>query len=425
MANICVIGTGYVGLSCGSCLSSMGHSVICVDIDQVKVDMLNSGQIPIMEAGLDEIVQRSLTNETLSFTTDLSYGLKFAEFVFLCLATPQSEDGSADLSILMSAVEAISPLVKSGSVVITKSTVPIGTFIEVERVLNRTDVSVASNPEFVREGSAVYDFLHPDRIVIGSGDAEVAHRVATIFNALDSPLLITDSASAEAIKHASNSFLAVKLSYINAVAIMCELYGADAIDVARGIGLDSRIGSGFLAPGPGWGGSCFPKDTSALLQMAHARGYEFAILREAIAVNQAVQDRIVEKVCNSITGDIRGKKIAVWGLTFKANTDDVRDSPAIKIISRLLALGAEVSCYDPAVKMIPLMIAQAYLAASVEESCERAELLIVLTEWSQFAVVQPNQISQKMASKQIIDCRNILDKHRWIDAGFSYQGLGR
>ena len=403
----------------------MGHSVTCVDIDQFKVEMLNSGQIPIMEAGLDEIVQMGIENKTLSFTTDLSQGLKFAEFVFLCLATPQSEDGSADLSILMSAVEDISQLVKSGSVVITKSTVPIGTFIEIERVLNRTDVSVVSNPEFVQEGSAVYDFLHPDRIVIGSGDAEVANRVAAIFSSLDSPLLITDSASAEAIKHASNSFLAVKLSYINAIAIMCELYGADALDVARGIGLDSRIGSGFLNPGPGWGGSCFPKDTSALLRMAHARGYEFAMLREAIAVNQAVQDRIVEKVCSSITGDIRGRKIAVWGLTFKANTDDVRDSPSVKIISRLISLGAEVSCYDPAVKMIPLMIAHAYLAASVEESCERAELLIVLTEWSQFAVVQPNQISQKMASKQIIDCRNILDKHRWIDAGFSYQGLGR
>ena len=403
----------------------MGHSVTCVDIDQFKVEMLNSGQIPIMEAGLDEIVQMGIENKALSFTTDLSQGLKFAEFVFLCLATPQSEDGSADLSILMSAVEDISQLVKSGSVVITKSTVPIGTFIEIERVLNRTDVSVVSNPEFVQEGSAVYDFLHPDRIVIGSGDAEVANRVAAIFSSLDSPLLITDSASAEAIKHASNSFLAVKLSYINAIAIMCELYGADALDVARGIGLDSRIGSGFLNPGPGWGGSCFPKDTSALLRMAHARGYEFAMLREAIAVNQAVQDRIVEKVCSSITGDIRGRKIAVWGLTFKANTDDVRDSPSVKIISRLISLGAEVSCYDPAVKMIPLMIAQAHLAASVEQSCDRAELLIVLTEWPQFAVVQPNQISQKMASKQIIDCRNILDKHRWIDAGFSYQGLGR
>ena len=414
-----------MGLSCGACLSSMGHSVTCVDIDQFKVEMLNSGQIPIMEAGLDEVVQMGIENKTLSFTTDLSQGLKFAEFVFLCLATPQSEDGSADLSILMSAVEDISQLVKSGSVVITKSTVPIGTFIEIERVLNRTDVSVVSNPEFIQEGSAVYDFLHPDRIVIGSGDAEVANRVAAIFSSLDSPLLITDSASAEAIKHASNSFLAVKLSYINAIAIMCELYGADALDVARGIGLDSRIGSGFLNPGPGWGGSCFPKDTSALIRMAHARGYEFAMLREAIAVNQAVQDRIVEKVCSSITGDIRGRKIAVWGLTFKANTDDVRDSPSVKIISRLISLGAEVSCYDPAVKMIPLMIAQAHLAASVEQSCDRAELLIVLTEWPQFAVVQPNQISQKMASKQIIDCRNILDQHRWIDASFSYQGLGR
>lgn len=425
MTNICVIGTGYVGLSCGACLNSIGHNVVCVDIDRAKVEMLNAGRIPIMEEGLEEIVQRGIATGSLSFTTDLKQGVESADFVFLCLATPQSTDGSADLFTLMSAVESISLLVKSGSVVITKSTVPIGTFFEIERVLNRSDVSVASNPEFVREGSAVLDFMQPDRIVIGSRNEEISRRVAAIYSELDAPVLMTDPASAETIKHASNSFLAVKLSYINAIAIMCELYGADALDVAAGIGLDHRIGSGFLKPGPGWGGSCFPKDTSALLQMANAKGYEFAILREAIAENHVMEDRIIEKIRNVVGGSIHGKEVAVWGLTFKANTDDLRDSPAIKIVSRLLALGAGVNCYDPAVNEIPALINQANLSRSATDSCEGAELLVVLTEWPQFALIQPEQIVEKMRFLKVVDCRNILDKGRWMEAGFSHQGLGR
>jgi UDPglucose 6-dehydrogenase len=425
MANICVIGTGYVGLSCGACLNSIGHNVVCVDIDPAKVDLLNAGRIPIMEVGLEEIVQRGIATESLSFTTNLKRGVESAEFVFLCLATPQSENGSADLSILMSAVESISLLVKSGSVVITKSTVPIGTFSEIERVLNRSDVSVASNPEFVREGSAVLDFMQPDRIVIGSRDEGTSRRVASIYSELDAPVLITDPASAETIKHASNSFLAIKLSYINAIAIICEMYGADALDVAAGMGLDHRIGSEFLKPGPGWGGSCFPKDTSALLFMANQKGYKFAILREAVAVNQVVQDRIIEKIYNLVGGSIDGKQIAIWGLTFKANTDDLRDSPAVKIVSRLLALGARVNCYDPATFEIPAQIIQANISRSASESCQDAELLVVLTEWLEFSLVQPTQVAESMSSLNVFDCRNILNRDKWINAGFSYQGLGR
>ena len=425
MANICVIGTGYVGLSCGACLNSIGHNVVCIDIDPAKVDLLNAGRIPIMEVGLEEIVQRGIANKSLSFTTNLKRGVESADFVFLCLATPQSEDGSADLSILMSAVESISLLVKPGSVVITKSTVPIGTFSEIERVLNRSDVSVASNPEFVREGSAVLDFMQPDRIVIGSRNESTSRRVASIYSELDAPLLMTDPASAETIKHASNSFLAIKLSYINAIAIICEMNGADALDVAAGIGLDHRIGSEFLRPGPGWGGSCFPKDTSALLFMANQKGYDFAILREAVAVNQVVQDRIIEKICNLVGGSIDGKQIAVWGLTFKANTDDLRDSPAVKIVSRLLALGARVNCYDPATFEIPDQIIQANISRSASESCQDAELLVVLTEWLEFSLVQPIQVVEIMSSLNVFDCRNILNRDKWMDAGFSYQGLGR
>jgi len=425
VANICVIGTGYVGLSCGACLNSIGHDVVCVDIDHSKVDLLNSSCIPILEEGLKEIVQRGLATKSLSFTTNLRQGVESADFIFLCLATPQSTNGSADLSILMSAVESISDLVKPGSIVVTKSTVPIGTFIEIERVLNRTDVSVTSNPEFVREGSAVHDFLHPDRIVIGSHSEEISRRVAGLYTTIDAPILITDPASAEAIKHASNSFLAVKLSYINAIAMMCELYGADVLDVAKGIGLDHRIGNGFLNPGPGWGGSCFPKDTSALLYMANTKEYEFGILREAIAVNDEIQNRIIEKISYSVGGSIHDKKIAVWGLTFKANTDDIRDSASIEIITRLLNLGAQIYCYDPVVSEIPALISQAHLAGSAEDACDGAELMVVLTEWPQFVLVKPSQIAAKMNSLNVIDCRNILDRERWIEAGFSHQGLGR
>ena len=236
---------------------------------------------------------------------------------------------------------------------------------------------------------------------------------------------MTDPASAEAIKHSSNSFLAIKLSYINAMAIMCELYGADVLDVAKGIGLDHRIGSGFLTPGPGWGGSCFPKDTSALLKMASTKGYEFGLLREAIEVNHVIQDRIIEKIVNLVDGEIRDKKIAVWGLTFKANTDDIRDSPSIEIVSRLLNLGAQIHCYDPAVGKIPELISKARLGQSAEAACDGAELLVVLTEWPQFALVNPSQIGSKMTSLQIVDCRNILDRSWWLEAGFSHHGVGR
>jgi UDPglucose 6-dehydrogenase len=425
VANICIVGTGYVGLSCGAGLISIGHDVVCVDIDPAKIEMLNSGHIPIMEVGLEEIVQTGIAAGNFSFTTDLSQGVKSAEFIFLCLATPQSDDGSADISLLMSVVKSISTLVRSGSVVITKSTVPIGTFFEIERVLNRSDVSVVSNPEFVREGSAVLDFERPDRIVIGSRSADISRRVATIYESVAAPILMTDPVSAETIKHAANSFLAVKLSYINAIAILCELYGADVLDVATGIGLDNRIGSGFLRPGPGWGGSCFPKDTSALLSMANAVGFEFSILREAVTTNQMIQDRIIEKIRNLVNGSIDGKKIAVWGLTFKANTDDLRDSPSIKLVQRLLSFGASVSCYDPAVNEIPTLISQASLSGSALDSCRGAELLVVLTEWSQFALVQPIQVAERMSLLNVFDCRNILDRNQWLEAGFSHYGLGR
>jgi UDPglucose 6-dehydrogenase len=419
------VGTGYVGLSCGACLSTLGHNVVCVDIDQDKIDSLKAGVIPIFEVDLESIVRRGLDDKRISFTTEVGRALESAEFVFLCLPTPQADDGSADLSYLMSAVREISALVRPGSIVITKSTVPIGTFAEIEEVLNRSDVFLASNPEFVREGSAVFDFLNPDRIVIGSNTLEVSKRVASIYQGLTAPLVMTDPASAETIKHASNSFLALKLSYINAISIICELYGADVLDVSEGIGLDNRIGSGFLQPGPGWGGSCFPKDTSALLRMAESKGYNFGLLSEAVAVNMDVQDRIVENIRLMLGGSLSEKRITAWGLTFKAKTDDIRDSPAIKIVQMLLSAGADVTCYDPTVRDIPSRINRAHLALTPEASCETAELLVVLTEWDEFKSVNPIDIYGRMSAASVFDCRNILPERSWIAAGFVFQGIGR
>ena len=425
VANICVVGTGYVGLSCGACLSTLGHKVVCFDIDQNKINLLGAGVIPIFEVDLESIVAQGIKNQRLFFTTELGQALESAEFVFLCLPTPQADDGTADLSYLMLAVKKISALVKPGSIVITKSTVPIGTFAEIEKILNRPDISLASNPEFVREGSAAFDFLNPDRIVIGSNSAEVSKRIASIYKKLTAPLVMTDPTSAEAIKHASNSFLALKLSYINAISIICELFGADILDVSKGIGLDNRIGSSFLQPGPGWGGSCFPKDTSALLRMSESKGYEFNLLREAIAVNIDVQDRILDNIRSALGGTLMGKRITAWGLTFKAKTDDLRGSPAINIVQRLLDAGASVTCYDPTVKNIPSLINSAHLALTPEASCESAELLVVLTEWNEFVSVNPVEVKRRMSSDLVIDCRNVLPRKLWVNAGFVYQGLGR
>jgi len=425
VANVCVIGAGYVGLSCGACLSHIGHRVVCVDIDENKIDQLNAGQIPIMEPGLTEIVSSGLSKGFLSFTVDLQAAISKSEYIFLCLPTPQADDGSADLSILLGAVVEISKELPSESVLITKSTVPIGTFETIKKLVNRSDVHIASNPEFVREGYAVHDFLNPDRIVVGSDNPDTSKRVVDLFNSINSPVLTTDLASAEAIKHAANSFLAVKLSYINAIAIICELYGADVLDVVEGLGFDSRIGKKFLNPGPGWGGSCFPKDTSALIHMASSRGYEFPLLREAINVNIEIRKRIINKVITTHSRANEKKRIAIWGLTFKANTDDLRDSPAIEIVKELLQHGAQVRCFDPAVHELPLQIEGATLCNSAISACENADVVVLLTEWAEFALIDPSDVASRVIIKKIIDCRNLLDRDKWLTAGFEFQGLGR
>jgi UDPglucose 6-dehydrogenase len=347
MAKIAVIGTGYVGLTTGACFAHMGHKVVCADIDPAKVDSLSKGVIPIVELGLQDLVAEGIGGGRLSFVLGAANAAKDCEIAFLCVPTPQGDDGSADLSYIEAAAREIGPVLPYEAVVVNKSTVPVGSAKVVERVLGRPDVKVVSNPEFLREGSAVQDFLKPDRVVIGCDDQSAALKVSSLYDKISAPVIITDPASAETIKYAANAFLATKLSFINAIAAICEGVGADVNDVVVGMGSDKRIGQDFLRPGPGWGGSCFPKDSRALLKIAREAGYHFDLLDGVIAVNEEQFDRVADKILVAAGGDPSKLTVAVWGLTFKARTDDLRDSPSLAIIQRLIAAGATVQAFDP------------------------------------------------------------------------------
>ncbi len=351
--SIAIVGTGYVGLTTGACLAQLGHQVICADIDADKIDLLNRGEIPIVEEGLAEVVAAARAAGRLEFVLGAATAAAVADIVFLCVPTPQGDDGSADLSYIQAAATEIGPSLRPGSIIVNKSTVPVGSTRVVERAVRRDDVHVVSNPEFLREGTAVRDFLNPDRVVIGAADHDAAERVAALYAGLDAKILITDPASAETIKYAANGFLAMKISFVNAVAAMCEAVGADVAAVVQGIGSDTRIGPAFLNPGPGWGGSCFPKDSRALVRIAQDHGYNFSMMRGVIEVNDQQRSRMVDKVIRALDGHERsvlsGSRVGVLGLTFKAGTDDLRDSPSIAVIRDLIRFGAEISAYDPTV----------------------------------------------------------------------------
>lgn len=425
MAKIAVIGTGYVGLSSGACFAHLGHKVTCVDVVQLKIDNLNKGILPIVETGLAELVAEGVAADLLSFTTDVASAVTDADVVFLCVPTPEGEDGSADLSYIQTAARTLSSLLPSGAVVVNKSTVPVGSTKVVERELKRPDIAVVSNPEFLREGSAIHDFLHPDRVVVGSDNQEAAVRVAALYEKVGAPVVVTDPASAETIKYAANAFLATKISYINAVAAICEGVGADVNDVVLGLGYDKRIGHEFLRPGPGWGGSCFPKDTKAMVKIAQDAGYDFGLLKGVIAVNDQQYGRIVDKIRTAAGGSLKDKKIASWGLTFKALTDDLRDSPAVEIVMRLLASGATVSVFDPTVTVAPQGLEAITVATSPLEACKDADVIAVLTEWDDFRWVAPEDARSAVRSPNVVDARNLLDRSQWRRAGFEYQGIGR
>ena len=420
-STIAVIGTGYVGLTTGACFAHLGHRVICADIVADKIERLRRGDIPIHEARLEQIVREHLDDGNLSFVLGSEDAVTEADFVYLCVPTPQSADGSADLSHLKAAASEISANLKPGAIVVNKSTVPVGSTLLVEQALGRSDVAVVSNPEFLREGTAVDDFLHPDRVVIGADNQAAASRVASLYAGVRAPIMVTDPASAEICKYASNAFLATKLSFTNAIAALCEAVGADVNDVLLGMGYDHRIGHEFLRPGPGWGGSCFPKDSQAIISIAEDAGYDFSLMRGVIAVNEQQFDRVVDKVESVV--DLAGITVAVLGIAFKANTDDTRQSPALEIMKRLVAKGARVKAYDPAVTSVDLdgieVVADAYAA------CEGASAIVIATEWDEFKWLDLDKIAEVVSERNVIDARNLLDRGALRRRGFTYQGVGR
>jgi UDPglucose 6-dehydrogenase len=421
-------------LTTGACFAHLGHHVVCGDIDQRKVDLLNDGHIPIVEDGLEQLVLDARHLGRLEFVFGAEAAAAGADIVFLCVPTPQSEDGSADLSYIEAAAAQIAPVLKPGSIVVNKSTVPVGSTIAVENVLQRDDVFVVSNPEFLREGTAVRDFLLPDRVVIGSSDRAAAERVGELYENIDTPVIITDPASAETIKYAANGFLAMKISFVNAVAAMCEAVGADVAAVVEGIGSDKRIGRQFLNPGPGWGGSCFPKDSRALVKIAEDHGYNFSMMKGVVDVNDEQRHRMIDKVARAVSrhhSDLSGITVGAMGLTFKAGTDDLRESPAMAIISRLRSAGAHVRAFDPTTceRLSPHQAATLdgiVLTRELIDVADGADVICVFTEWPEFAKIDLEEVAARAgAGTMMVDMRNLFDPADVKNAGLRYDGVGR
>jgi len=430
---IAMIGTGYVGLVSGACFADFGHRVTCVDKDKAKIDGLNEGVMPIWEPGLEALVKANAQRGRLTFTTDLPSAVENAEAVFIAVGTPARRgDGHADLTFVFDAVRELAKVIKPGTVVVTKSTVPVGTGDQIEKILREegvTDVSVASNPEFLREGAAIADFKHPDRIVVGADDDRAQDVLREIYRPLflnRAPILITGRRTAELTKYAANAFLAVKISFINEIADLCEAVDADVQDVARGIGLDNRIGPKFLHAGPGYGGSCFPKDTLALLQTAEKAGVDQRIVRTTVAVNDDRKNSMVERVARALGGDVSGKKIAVLGLAFKPNTDDMRDAPSIPIVNALVERGAKVSAFDPVAReQAEKILTRIEFANSAEEAAADADALVIVTEWDEFRALDLEKIAEILRGKVLVDLRNVYDPAEAGEAGLRYYGVGR
>lgn len=427
---VAVIGTGYVGLTTGACLASLGHQVVCADTDARKVDRLILGEVGILESGLPELVTQGLASGRLRFVVDTLEAVRDAEMIYLCLPTPMGVGGVADLGAVESVLAQTRTALPPGSIVINKSTVPVGTGERTRELLDRDDVSVVSNPEFLREGTAVADFLNPDRVIVGSDDRDAAERVADLYAGLAAPTVVTDTASAELAKYVANGFLAMKLSYVNAIAELAERLGANAADVTKGMGYDVRIGGSYLSPGPGWGGSCLPKDTQALLHMADLADFEFRLLRATIDTNNRQFQRMVDKIRLAVTGSRRGSlhgvRIGLLGLTFKSGTNDLRDSPALYIGSLLKQAGAELTCYDPTVDVgtqLPDLTGVTVVDDPVL-AAKDAEGLVLLTEWPEFRDLNWDELAKATKHPVIVDTRAMLDGAEVSRAGFTYHGLG-
>jgi UDPglucose 6-dehydrogenase len=430
---VAMIGAGYVGLVSGACLADFGHDLTCIDKDGKKVAALNNGEIPIFEPGLAELVEANVRQKRLRFTAETS-AVGTADAVFIAVGTPSRRgDGHADLTYVYEAVREIAPLLSGTAVVITKSTVPVGTGDEIERILRETrrdaEIQVVSNPEFLREGAAIQDFKHPDRIVVGSTDARARALLAEIYRPLylnAPPIIYVSRRTAELIKYAANAFLATKITFINEIADLCEQVGADVQEVARGMGLDNRIGGKFLHAGPGFGGSCFPKDAAALLKTAQDHGVALRITETVAAVNDQRKRAMARKVVAALDGSVRGKTIAVLGLTFKPNTDDTRDSPAIPLITALQDLGAAVRAYDPAgMEQAKPQLPNIHYSNSAYAAAEGAHAVVIATEWEQFRALDLRRLKDVMAQAVMVDLRNIYRADEMARAKFRYVGIGR
>jgi UDPglucose 6-dehydrogenase len=431
--NICVVGVGYVGLVTGSCFAEFGNTVVCVDNDEKRIDALQQGIIPIYEPGLEEMVKRCQAAGRLHFTTDVADAVEKSLIIFIAVGTPSGSGGSANLEYVYQVAETIGKLMKGYKVIATKSTVPVGTGKEIKEIIQRNqaeDVAfdVVSNPEFLREGSAIEDFMRPNRVVIGSESEQANAIMKDLYSPLyliETPVVITNVETAEMIKYASNAFLATKISFINEMANICDLVGADVHKVAKGMGLDKRIGSKFLHAGPGYGGSCFPKDTKAIAKLAESLGYHFRIVETVIEVNERQHERMVEKM-ESALGTLKGKRLGVLGLTFKPNTDDIRESPAIKIIKGLVDKGASVVAFDPAgMEAAKEVLGEVVFAKDMYEVAEDADALVLTTEWNEFRFLDWDRVKALLRSPIVVDLRNIYDPVRMRARGFDYLCVGR
>ena len=431
---IAMIGTGYVGLVSGTCFADFGHHVTCVDKDQAKIDALLAGRMPIWEPGLDGLVAANVKRGRLAFTTELSEALKDAEAVFIAVGTPSRRgDGHADLSYVFAAVEELAKALDHAVVVVTKSTVPVGTGDKISALLEEhgapAGCSVASNPEFLREGAAIADFKHPDRILVGAEDERARAVLAEIYRPLflnKAPLLFTGRRTAELTKYAANAFLAMKISFINEMADLCEAVDADVQDLARGIGLDNRIGAKFLHPGPGYGGSCFPKDTLALLRAAEEVGVEQRIIATVVKVNDDRKAAMVDRVERALGGSLAGKRVGVLGLTFKPNTDDMRDAPSIPLVTGLVERGAEVVAFDPVGhEQAKLVLPAIDYADTPEGVAEGADAVVVVTEWDEFRGLSLSELARRMRGNALLDLRNIYGQQEAERAGLRHFGIGR
>ena len=429
--NICVIGTGYVGLVTGCVFSDLGNDVICVDKNPEKVAMLHRGEMPIYEPGLEELVKRNVDDGRLTFTEDVAHGVEHSDVVFICVGTPPMENGDPDMSYIQASAEAIARSLNRYKVIVNKSTVPVGTGNMVREIIetNRrraVDFDVVSNPEFLREGSAIKDTLEPDRIVIGAPNHLVAMKILELYAPLERPMIITDVASAEMIKYASNAFLATKISFANSIANICDAVGADVIQVIKGMGMDSRIGAAFLNAGLGYGGSCFPKDSSALVRTAEKNGYDFSLLKAVIDVNKEQPLRFIDRMRTALGGSFKGRTVGVLGLAFKPNTDDMRDAKSLDVIGAILADGGEVKAYDPiSIENTRPLFPQITYTNNAYEASEGADLVVIVTEWNEFKLLNMEKIKESMKGALLFDGRNIYDPVKLRRLGFQYYCIGR